>query len=257
MFEIYNQISYTPEQWAVLMFCAFLVGVSKTGFPGMGIINIPIMAIMFPAKISTGLILPMLAFADLFAVGYYRRHAHWNHVFKLLPWALFGIGVGSVVMIYISDEQLEPLIGIIVLVMLGLNYWRNRHSDNLSIPSHWSFAALMGFAAGITTQLANAAGPVMTIYLLAMQLPKNEFIGTGAWYFLILNWLKMGLFGLDGRITSVTLATNVMLIPVIAMGAFAGFKLVKIVPQKHFNNIVQALAAVAALKLASSLFNFF
>lgn len=254
--ELFSQISYSPEQWAVLMFCAFLVGISKTGFPGMGIINIPIMAIMFPAKISTGLILPMLAFADLFAVAYYRRHAHWNHVFKLLPWALLGIGTGSIIMMYISDEQLEPVIGVIVLVMLALNYWRNKSSDKLNVPAHWSFAAMMGFAAGITTQLANAAGPVMTIYLLAMQLPKNEFIGTGAWYFLILNWLKMGLFGMDGRITSVTLSTNVILIPLIAAGAFAGFKLASLVPQKQFNNIVQILAALAALKLASSLFRF-
>lgn len=254
MFEIFNQLSYTPGQWAVLILCAFLVGVSKTGFPGMGIINVPIMAIMFPAKISTGLILPMLAFADLFAVAYYRRHAHWNHVFKLLPWALLGIGTGSVVMIYISDEQLEPIIGVIVLLMLAVNYWRNKSSDKLNIPSHWSFAAMMGFSAGLTTQLANAAGPIMTIYLLAMQLPKNEFIGTGAWYFLILNWLKMGLFAVDGRITSVTLSTNVMLLPVIAISAFAGFKLASLVPQKQFNNIVQALAAVAALKLASSFF---
>jgi uncharacterized membrane protein YfcA len=107
----------------------------------------------------------------------------------------------------------------------------------------------MGFTAGLTTQLANAAGPVTTIYLLAMKLPKFEFIGTGAWYFLILNWLKMAIFTTEKRITLQTMAADISMLPLIAVGAIAGIFILKKVPQKWFNIIVQILAAAAALKL--------
>jgi uncharacterized membrane protein YfcA len=248
----------TNAQLMLLAFCAFMVGVSKTGVPGVGILNVPLMALMFPAKMSTGLLLPMLAIADVFAVFYYHRHAQWKHVLRLLPWALAGIGIGSVVIRYIDDQQLKPIIGIIVLAMLVLNYWRTyRAGDAVSIPTHWSFAAAMGLAAGLTTQLANAAGPIMVIYLLAMRLPKNEYIGTGAWYFLILNWLKLPLFVWDGRIVASSVKADLAMLPVIALGAFAGILILKKIPQKWFNIIIQLLAVGAALKLCWSVADLF
>lgn len=248
--------SFSLIQWSMIIVCAFLTGVSKTGFPGMGILCVPLMALSFPAKMSTGLLLPILAFADIAAVFYYRRHGNWKLVFRLLPWALAGIMTGSFLMPYISDAVLQPMIGFIVLVMLALNFWRSKSSNSFfdKLPHHWAFSASMGFFAGLTTQMANAAGPVMAIYLLSMNLPKNEFIGTGAWYFLILNWLKIPLFMADGRISSNTLAYDFMLIPVILTGAVVGILLLKKIPQKSFENVVQFLAAAAAIKLISSIF---
>jgi len=251
--------SFSLMQWIVLATCAFLTGISKTGVPGMGILSVPLIALMFPAKMSTGLLLPMLAFADIAAVFYYRRHGNWKLVFRLIPWALGGIMAGSLLMPYISDAVLQPTIGFIVLLMLSLNFWRARSSHSFfeKMPHHWAFSASMGFFAGLTTQMANAAGPVMAIYLLSMKLSKNEFIGTGAWYFLILNWLKIPLFIFDGRISSASLAYDFMLIPVILAGAAAGIFLLNKIPQKLFENIVQLLAATGALKLASSVYRLF
>lgn len=249
---------YTSGQWLIIAMCAFLVGVSKTGVPGIGILNVPLIAMAFAdTKMSTGLLLPILAMADIFAVVYYRRHAQWKYILRLLPWALLGIAAGSVVIRYIDNNQLKPLIGIIILVLLGLNFWRQRHPDKLEhLPSHWCFAALMGFAAGMTTQLANAAGPIMVIYLLAMRLPKNQYIGTGAWYFLILNWLKVPLFAWEGRIVPETLIADVVMLPLIAVGAITGIVILKKINQKWFNITVQVLALAAALKLALSIFKF-
>ena len=125
-----------------------LVGISKTGVPGIGIVAVPFMAICFPAKASTGVLLPILAVADIFAVAYYRRHAKWGHVLRLLPWALLGIGAGSVIIRHISDAQLKPLIGIIVLAILAINFFRERRSnDDLQVPTYWAFASALGFAA--------------------------------------------------------------------------------------------------------------
>ena len=248
-------MEYTQQTWIILAVCAFLVGVGKTGVPGIGIVVVPLMAICFPAKASTGILLPLLAIADIFAVIYYRRHGKWGHVLKLLPWALLGIGAGSIIIRYISDSQLKPVIGLIVLTILVVNFLRNRkQGSDQKIPTHWLFAASLGFAAGLTTQLANAAGPIMIIYLLAMRLPKNEFIGTGAWYFLILNWLKIPLFIMDGRITTDSIIADLYVIPFIFVGAVLGIVALKKIPQKGFNTTVQILAMLAALKLALSIF---
>ena len=249
-FTNYLPQDFSSAQWLVLCICAICAGINKTGVPGVGIVVVPLMAAFFPAKSSTGLLLPLLAMADLFAVGYYHRHAKWSHILKLLPPALFGIAAGSFVIRRISDFQLAPAIGAIVLVMLILNYLRQRKlGENFDVPKHWLFAVSMGFFAGLTTQLANAAGPVMIIYLLAMRLPKYEFIGTGAWYFLILNWLKIPIFASEGRITLQSVSADVIMFPLIAVGALAGIFILKNMPQKWFTIIVQLLAAAAAIKL--------
>ncbi|OQA03084.1 MAG: Sulfite exporter TauE/SafE [Planctomycetes bacterium ADurb.Bin401] len=239
---------FSNLQWLIMLLCAVLVGLNKTALPGVGIIVVPLIASFFPARLSTGLLLPMLALADLFAVGYYHRHANWKIILKLLPAAIVGIAAGSIVIRRIDDQSLRPVIGIIVLVMLALNCLREKYVKQ-DFSESKIFAGIMGFLAGLTTQLANAAGPVMTIYLLSMRLPKYEFIGTGAWYFLILNWLKMAIFASEGRITVQTISADIAMLPLIAAGAFAGIYILKKVPQKWFNWVVQILAAAAAVKL--------
>jgi hypothetical protein len=241
---------YSFTQWLVLCICAVCVGLNKTGLPGMGIVVVPLMASFFPAASSTGLLLVLLATGDLFAVGFYHRHANWKHIIKLLPAAFAGMAAGSFIIRRITDSQLAPVIGVIVLVMLILNYLHQRKpQDDSSLPHHWLFAVTMGFFAGLTTQLANAAGPVMIIYLLAMKLPKYEFIGTSAWFFLILNWLKVPIFMSEGRITAAAFAADACMFPLIVVGAIAGLLILKKLPQKWFNIIMQILAAAAAIKL--------
>ena len=249
-----NSLDHTTLQWTVLCLAALLIGISKTGVPGIGILVVPLMAGIFDAKLSTGLVLPMLAFADLFAVGYYHRHARWSHIIKLLPAALAGIATGSLLIRHIHDFQLKPLIGIIVLTMLIISYLRNRKNNGEeTVRDNFYFALGIGFFAGLTTQLANAAGPIMVIYLLAMRLPKYEFIGTGAWYFLILNWLKIPIFISEGRINLDSIKTDIIVFPLIVIGAVVGILLLKRIPQKAFKTVVQVLAVLAALRLIASI----
>ena len=248
----------TITQWIMFAVTAFLVGIAKTGIPGVGIVAVPLIAIASKdAKASVGLLLPLLIFADLFAAGYYRRKAQWHHIIRLIPWALAGIVAGYLTMKHLESRQLEPIIGLIVLVMVGLKYWHSSRKkaaqlEEINIPFHWYFAAALGFIAGMTTMMANAAGPVMVIYLLVMGLPKTQFVGTAAWFFFIVNWIKVPFMADLDLINKQSLTLNATLFPVIAVGAITGIFVLKRIPQKLFDNAVLILAAAAAIKLILS-----
>jgi len=236
--------------WIVIALCSVLVGIAKTGVPGVGILVVPLMAAVLPARSSVGVLLGILILADLFAAGYYRRNAKWHHVLRLLPAAFAGIIAGYFGLKVVTSEQLKPIIGIIVLAMLGINYWRTKiKGEDAPIPTQWWFAVGLGLLAGVTTMMANAAGPAMIIYLLAMRLPKIEFVGTSAWFFFIINWLKVPFSASLELMTAESLKLDLMMLPFIAIGAATGILVLKRIPQKVFNTVVQILAAAAAIKL--------
>jgi len=240
----------SPWSRTVVALAAVLVGVSKTGVPGVGIVAITWMASVLPARASTGLILPLLIAGDVLAVAWYRRHAVWSHLWKLLPCAVLGILIGYRLLAQVNDRQLRPIIGGIILVLLALNAWRNRRgAEATAIPRGWWFAGLLGVSAGVTTMMANAAGPIMTIYLLAMRLPKQEFIGTGAWYFLLVNLFKVPFSADLGLITAESLKFNLWLLPAVALGGVLGVLLLRRIPERAFQAAVQILAVAGAVKL--------
>ena len=236
--------------WIVVALCALMVGATKTGIPGLGILVVPLMALAMPTDKSVGTLLGILIVADLFAIAYHRHNAKCSHILRLLPVTMAGIVTAYFGLKKVDQEQLKPIIGVIVLAMLAINYWRTRAgSKDVSIPSQWWFAAAMGFMAGITTMMANAAGPVMIIYLMAMRLPKMEFVGTSAWFFFIINWLKVPFSTRLEMMTWQSVKLDLMMLPFIAAGAVAGIFFLKRVPQKAFTTIVQLLAAAAAIAL--------
>ena len=241
----------TLLDWATIGFCATMMGVTKTGIPGLGILAVPLLAIVFEnTKESTGLLLGILILADIFAIIYHRRNARWQHIFRLLPAAVCGIVAGYFGLKVVNNEQLKPIIGIIVLLMLGINYWRTHGTDeNDTIPTPRWLAFWLGFIAGVTTMMANAAGPVMIIYLLAMRLPKIEFVGTSAWFFFLVNWIKVPFSANLGLMNAETVKVNLMMLPFIFVGAMLGIFFLKRIPQKAFTTVVQLLAAAAAVKL--------
>jgi uncharacterized membrane protein YfcA len=236
--------------WIVVALCALMVGISKTGIPGFGILVVPLMAAVLPARASTGVLLGILILADLFAVTYHRHNAKWGYVLRLLIPSLVGIVAGYFGMKVISDRQLKPIIGGIVLVMLAVNYWRTAtKGKDAPVPTKWWFAGGLGFLAGLTTMMANAAGPITTIYLLAMRLPKVEFVGTAAWFFFVINWLKVPFSVRLDVMTKESLKLNLLMLPFIAAGSVMGIFFLKRIPQKAFSAVVQFLAAAAAIKL--------
>ena len=236
--------------WIIVALCSIMVGISKTGIPGFGILIVPLIATVLPTGTSIAVVLGMLILGDLFAIIYHRHNAKWHYMLHLLPAAIVGIVTGYFILKIVNEQQLKPIIGVIVLLMLGIHYWRTKNqTEETKIPTEWWFAAGLGFIAGVTSMMANAAGPIMIIYLLAMRLPKIEFVGTAAWFFFIINWLKVPFSAKLGFMTLETIKLNLMVLPFIAVGAFLGIFLLKRVPQKAFAAIVQILAAAAAVKL--------
>jgi len=243
--------------WCVAIFCGVVVGMSKCGLAGLGSLAVPLMATVFPAKLSTGALLPVLIIGDAMGVTHFNRHADWRLLTRLMPAALVGIVIGYLLMRqdWVDDRVIRVSIGVLVLVLLALNALRERFLALLPIgqdQSGWPslvIAIVFGVIAGITTMLANAAGPIMLIYLLAMRLPKDAFIGTSAWYFLVLNWCKVPLMMHLGMINRDSMMFNLQLFPAVLVGALLGIALAQKMSNKSYTIWVQVLTLVAALKL--------
>ena len=230
---------------------AFLTGFSKTGMVGLGVLIVPLMAGVFPAKASTGALLPMLIFGDLFAVAWYRQHAQWRILARILPWVLPGLVLGTITLKYTSSDALGHVMGWLILLLIAFQLVRERGGEWLEqrLPHVWWFSALMGTIAGFTTMVGNLGGPIATVYLLSMGLEKREFMGTGAWYYLIGNLAKVPFSAGLGLITARSLMFDLETAPVILIGAVIGLLTFRLIPQKWFNRAVLLLAALAAFKL--------
>jgi len=228
---------------------AATIGLSKTGIPGVGIFAVALFATVLPARESTGLVLPLLIVGDCVAVGSYFRHAVWSHLWRLFPWAVTGILIGFFAMEQLNNYAVGKLIGVILVVMVIVHVWRRYFMKSDEVPHGIWFAAAMGLFAGFTTMVANAAGPIMILYLLAMALPKMEFMGTAAIYAFILNWFKVPLSQHLGLITPHSLSLDLALAPMIIIGALGGRKLLPVINQQYFEWIALALTVMAAFKL--------
>ena len=240
----------TPLQWLLAIIAALGIGVSKSGFSGVGLLHVIIFAFIFGVRDSTGVVLPMLIVGDIFAVLAFRAHARWDYIIRILPPAATGVVIGTLLMRRLEEAQFKPLVGVVILTLITLQIVRMvRPKLYEHVPHQVWFAWLIGILAGITTMLANAAGPIMALFLLAVALPKLELVGTSAWFFLIVNCFKIPFSMSLGLIHADTLALNAILAPVIIVGLFSGRGLVSRIPQKWFDGLLLAFALLAALRL--------
>jgi uncharacterized membrane protein YfcA len=242
IFTTYNALNL------VLIFSgAFILGLAKAGLKGIDMLNVTLMALVFGSKASTGIVLPLLCAADIAAVIYYHRHAQWKHFWKLIPWMVFGILIG----VFAGKDMNEPLFRKIMAVIIIISVFimfviEFRKTTN--IPTHPAFAAGTGMIAGITTMLGNLAGAFSNIYFLAMRMAKNDFIGTAAWAFLVINFFKLPfqVFYWE-NITASSLQTDLVLLPALALGFYAGIKIVKHIKDDNYRKVVIVLTLIGAL----------
>lgn len=233
-------LSYPAFQLALGALCGVLVGIAKTGVPGLGILVVPLMVLAIgDARESAAWLLPMLCTADVFAVVYWRRHAAARALFSLAPWVIAGMAAGAVALV-LDERVLRFVVGSIVLVMLAAHFHRLRNGS--TAPAH---SAPYGITAGFATTVANAAGPAMNLYLLSRRLGKEEFVATGAWFFFVINLAKVPIYAAHGLFSYRSLAFNVCMIPAVLLGAWIGRRAIDRIPQRLFEWLVVALTAVS------------
>lgn len=236
--------------WVLAILGALLTGLAKTGIAGLGVLTVAIYASIMPAKDSVGVLLIVLIAADVVAVAAYRREADWSHLVRLFPWAAVGIAVGALTLGRIDDQTVSTLIGGILVALVVLRLVRQRAPlQEAPTHPHRAFVVLTGLAAGFTTMVANAAGPIMILYLLAMRLPKMNFIGTSAWFFLAINVFKVPFAAGVGVVTLPTLALSLRLAPFAVVGALSGRWLIRYIPQRAFENLALVLTLIAGLRM--------
>lgn len=238
----------TFSAMAALSVAALFTGASKSGVPGLAILAVVLVPMVIPAKLSTGCILPFLFFADILAVCYWRKSAVWRNIAAVLPAMLSGIFIGFLLMSRIDDAVYKEVLGGLVLFILFLDWARRRFELPVSVNNRW-FAWTLGFIAGVLAMLANAAGPAMMIYLLAMNMTKEEFVGTNAWLYLIINSVKIPLSISLGLISWESFQINVMLFPFVIAGAVAGVFVMRRISGETFNFLMRIFAVAGGLKL--------
>ncbi len=233
--------------WVLALTAAVVIGLSKAGIKGIAIVNVTLMAVAFEAKESTGIVVPLLIFGDIFAVIYYNRHANWKYIARFLPWILVGMLVGVLVGNDLEESTFKIGMAAIILISVIMMYWWDRRKSK-KVPTHWLFAGVVGTMTGVTTMIGNLGGAFSNLYFLAMRVPKNEFIGTAAWLFLIVNVLKLPLHIYVWKtITLETFLFDLKLIPGIVLGIFLGVKLVTRIKDDFYRKMILILTAVGAL----------
>ena len=246
-FSAYIQSEWS---WVILFVTALFVGMSKTGVQGLTILVIPLLAMAFGAKASTGLMLPVLCFADVIGVSYYRRRAAWKYIVRLLPTAIAGFFLALWVDHLIPATEFKRLMGACLVVVLAVMLWSQWKGKENMMADYWWYGPLFGLLGGFTTMIGNAAGPVMAVYLLSIRMPKLAFVGTNAWFFLCVNFLKLPLQVFAWHnINLTTLAIDACAIPFVLVGAYLGIRLVKFLPEREFRLFTTIVTVVSVLMM--------
>ncbi len=249
MFE--DIVNLLPEAhlWWVLIGCSVLIGFCKTGIAVAGTIVVPIMAFAFGARESTGLLLPLLCLADLGAIIYYRRSCSWHHLFRLLGWAVVGLFVGIAIDYVVPLSMYKYLLAFAIMisvVVLLVNELKKRKSEDKP-QKKWVLAGY-GVLGGFATMIANAAGPILSVYLLSIKMPKLLFVGTSAWFFMLLNYTKLPLqIWVWDNIDYKSLLAGLVMLPFIALGWLLGVWLVKRIPENVYRHLVIWITLASAI----------
>ncbi|WP_423146920.1 sulfite exporter TauE/SafE family protein [Rubrolithibacter danxiaensis] len=231
----------------IILLVALLSGMSKTGVHGAGILCVPLMAIVFGGHASSGLLLPIIILADIFGVVYYHRHADWKSLKRLLPWSILGIIAGTITGNHINDAVFKLIMAVIIIVSLAIMIWLEK-AKKATMPDSAGIALFMGVAGGFTSMVGNLAGVVMALYFLSMRLPKNTYIGTTAWFFMIINWLKVPFHVFVWHTINLnTFLLATITLPAILAGAYLGIKITQKLSEAVYRWFIISMTFAAAV----------
>lgn len=247
MWEVLAGLGVSPTGWAWAALGSFLLGMAKGGIKGLGAVITVILALVFGSKASTGIVMPLLIVGDVFAVLYYHRHARWEYLVKFMPWMILGVLFGVWYGRDLPEAEFKQGMAVLILLSVGLMWFLERRRK-LAFPDRLWFTAVMGSVSGFATMVGNLAGPFSELYFLARRVPKEMFIGTAAWIFLLTNLFKLPFHIWSWRtIHGASLAVDLVLLLPLAAGLWAGVRLVRVIDQRSFRLMILGLTAAGAL----------
>lgn len=245
--QFFANYNLTISGFSIAFAATLLLGMGKAGIKGLGVVIVLLMAIVFGGKQSTGVLLPLMILADVFAVIYYHRHTQWFYLKKLLPSMFIGVLIGVWIGNFISEELFKQIMAIFILItVVSMFYMEKKKSSD--VPTHWMFSSGMGLISGFTSMVGNLAGSFTNIYFLAMRLPKNEFIGTAAWMFFIINVFKLPFHIIYWKTVNLeSLKTDLVLIPASIIGFILGILVLKKVNNTLYRKFIFVVTAIGAV----------
>jgi uncharacterized membrane protein YfcA len=245
-------ISISLWELAALVAAALFVGFAKTAIGGFGSISVAIFAAVLPARESTGALLPLLLVGDVMAVALYRAHADWRILLRLFPSVGVGVVAGTVFVAEVDDDAMRRTIGVMLIALVGVHLWTRRRPGTRAVPDglrRHGLAALYGTLAGFTTMVANAGGPVMSLYLLSAGLSMLGFLGTATMFFFLVNLSKVPFSLALGLISRSSLLLDLLLVPPVLVGGWLGRRLIGRIDERLFERLVLIATVLSALNL--------
>ena len=237
-------LGLSPTDWLAVLAAAVLTGLAKTAVPGLASIAVALCALVLPAKESTGVMLVLLLVGDVLAVWAYRRDADRALLARLVPSVVLGVLAGAAFLRWSTQDQTRRGIGVVLLALVALTVFQRRRG-RAPAPVRSAYGALAGF----TTMVANAGGPVTSMYFLACRFSVAAFLGTTAWFFFAVNLVKLPFTVSMGLIRPEHLALDLALAPVVVLAALAGRRLAARLPLRVFEPLVITTTVIAAVPL--------
>lgn len=249
MMLIQTPVPFLSLGFLIALGCSLLLGIAKSGIKGVAVLIVTGLALVYGARESTGILMPLLICGDIFAVIYYKRHVEWIYIVKLLPWMVIGVLIGVVLGKDLPEDLFRMGMALIILFSVAMMYYWGK-KKNKKVSTHWSFAASSGLLAGFSTMVGNLAGAFSNIYFLTIKLPKNEFIGTAAWLFFIINLFKVPFhIWVWETINLESLKISLTLIPAVISGLLLGVFLVKKINNDKYRKLILIFTGLGGLAI--------
>lgn len=237
------------QGWVLLAVGASCLGFSKTAVNGLSMVSVALFAAVLPVRLSTGTLLLLILVGDVYSVRAFRRHADWRVLKGLTPSVAVGILAGTWFVSAVGDTDLRRSIGAVMLVLVAVQTVA-RLAPRSQVASGERFQTpVLGGLSGFTSMVANAGGAFMSIYLLRAGVGVMSFIGTAAWFFFIVNLVKLPLSILLGLVTLQSVYVLVALAPLVLVGGWAGRKIAPRLSPRLFEVLVLAFTVLGALNL--------
>ncbi|WP_112663884.1 sulfite exporter TauE/SafE family protein [Microvirga flavescens] len=239
-----------PLFYAAAVPAVVLMGMAKGGFSGLGLLSLPLMALVVSPVQSAAIMLPILMVQDVVTVWAYRKTWDLRNILILLPSGIVGIVTAYLLAAKVSDAAVTLAVGVISVAfairrLVLERRVKNPQATRADVPR----GLFWGWITGFTSMIAHAGGPPFQIYVMPQRLPRDVFVGTGAVYFALNNWIKVPPYMALGQFTTENLATAGVLFPVAIASTWAGVRLVRRVSGERFYTIVYVLLVLVGTKL--------